>query len=99
MLARVGEGHAVAVIEIGLAGQPLGEEHVVRIELDVEIADLLHLVLHHGGAVDELADRHQYAIDVNGMARRETYFVLGHVLAESMALHANRIDFPRPRMT
>ncbi len=72
-LAGIGEALPVAVVEIGLAGQALGEEHVVAVELDVEVADLLHLLLHDRGAVDEAADRHQHAVDEHGVARRQPH--------------------------
>ena len=61
---RVVEHAAAVVVDEGLRQRALGDDHVVAVELDVKIFDLLDLLgLHDRDAVDEIPglDQHAFA--------------------------------------
>ncbi len=67
----------------------------MSVELDMEVADALHLFLHDGGAVDERAHRHQHAVHKHRMAGGEDQVAYGQAVAEGALHHPYRIGFRR----
>jgi hypothetical protein len=96
--AGIGEGRAIAVVQIAFARQPFGQDHVMALQLDMVIANLFHLVLNDRRAVDQEAGRDQHALDEDRMARRHAQIARRHSLAERTGTNADGMDFPRPRM-
>ena len=67
---RVVEHSAAVVVDEGFRRRALRDDHVVAIELDVEIFDLLDaLGLHDGDAVDEVFGLDQHAVQIHCMVR------------------------------
>ena len=66
------EGGAVAGVEVAFDGRRLGEQHGVRREFEVLIFHGINAFLRNRGAVDEPPGRHQRAIEMHGMVRRES---------------------------
>ena len=60
--SSVGEGGSVSCVEIGLCRQPFGEKHVMGVELDVPIFDVVLFHLDDRVSVDKGLDRHQRAL-------------------------------------
>ena len=61
---RVVEHAAAVVVDEALRQRALGDDHVVAVELDVEILDLLDaLGLHDRHAVDQVLGLDQHAVD------------------------------------
>ena len=66
----VAEGGAVAGVEVALAGQPFGQQHGVRGQLDVNVGNLGRQHRYRS-AVDEMAHRHQRAAGKHRMVGGE----------------------------
>ncbi len=82
-LGRVVEHPAVVAINIGLGRGALGVDHVVRRQLDVEIADRIDIACHHDGyAVHQLTGRHQNAIEVKRVLGRDMKIALRHTVGQ-----------------
>ena len=59
---RVVEHGAAVVVDEGFRQRPLGDDHVVGVELDMDIFDALDpLGLHDGDAVDQILGLDQHA--------------------------------------
>lgn len=69
--AAIGEGRAIAGIEIALRRQPRGEQNIVVREFDTKVGDTLAWLLRDGGAGDEVANGDEHAVDEYGMIERE----------------------------
>ena len=88
--AAVGEGAAVAGVEIGLRRQPLGQDHVVPVEFDMPVFDAGDLDLRDRESVDERRGRRQHAKGCDVVARAQPQFTRGLALAESVGRNADR---------
>jgi hypothetical protein len=86
------EKHAAAVIvDKSLGRRALGQDHVMRLELDVEIFDALDLIgLQDRDAIDQILGFDQHTIEIHGVMRRDEEIASRHVVAERSRLEANR---------
>ncbi|MCX7376472.1 MAG: hypothetical protein NTY94_07005 [Alphaproteobacteria bacterium] len=87
--AQADEIVAVAGIEVAFAAQALAEHDVVAGEFDVEIGDAGAAFAQDGGAVFQVADRDQHAIDVHGVVGREPEVAVRAAGAEGVGADAD----------
>ena len=65
--AAIGEGAAVAGVEVAFGRQALGEQHVVRWQFDVPVGHFVRRLLRDGRVIDQIADRDQHAVEEHGV--------------------------------
>ena len=88
--AAVGEGGAIAGVEIGFRRQTLGEDYVVSVEFDMPIFDTVLVDLGDGAAVDQTTDRHQHALGCDIVAGRKPEIAPRRALAEGARANPHR---------
>jgi hypothetical protein len=94
---RVVEHAAAVVVDESLRQCALGDDHVVRVEFDVEVCEALNaLGLHDGDAVDEILGLDQHAGEIHRVIGRYPKVALRQVLAERAGLDADRQDVLAP---
>ncbi len=80
---RVVEHGAAVVVDEAFRKRPLGDDHVVRLELDMDIFDRFDpLGLDDGDAVDQILGLDQHAVEIHGVIGRDPQIARRHVLAE-----------------
>ena len=67
----IDESCPVAGVEIGFGLQPLGQDDIVLVELDVPVLDIRSLLLHDALSVDEQDRGHEDAFDENIVTRAQ----------------------------
>lgn len=92
----MGEGATIAGVEVGFAHQPLGQQQVVGVQLNVIIRHPVAHFLHHGPAVNQIGDRDQHAIGEDCMIGAEERVTRRLAGAESMHMHW--VEIARARM-
>ena len=80
--AAIGESAPVAGVEVALGRQALGQQHIVRRQFHVPVADFFHRTLADVGAVDEMADRDQVSAHIHGVVRRQQQIAPRQACAE-----------------
>ena len=89
---------AAIVVDKALRQRPLGDDHIVSVELDVEIVHLVGaLSLHDRGAINEVLGFDQHAVDVHGVVRRNPEVASRHMVVQGAGLDADRQDVFLPR--
>ena len=88
------EVRAVAGIEIALAGQPLRQQHVMRVQFDMPIGDAPHRLLHDRRVVHQMPHRDQHAIDEHRMIGRQHEVADRPATAKGAGGDAHRVHVP-----
>ena len=92
------EGVAVAGVQIGFAREIFGEEHVVGGEFEVVVGDVFRFFAEDGGAVGEVPDGDQVALDVDGVVGGEQEVIARLIFGEGVGADADGPDGFRVRV-
>ena len=96
--AAIGEGAAVAGVEIALRRQPLGQQHVVRRQFDVPVGDAPDIQCAMEAPLMQVAHRDQHAVHEHRMVGRQQQRAQRLAGTEGIGRDAHRLHVPRPRM-
>ena len=84
IVVSVVEYAAAIVVDKALRQRPLGDDHIVSVELDVEIVHLVGaLSLYDRGAINEVLGFDQHAVDVHGVVRRNPEVASRHMVFQA----------------
>src|SRR5206468_10855091 len=95
VFGEVVEHHPAVVVHVGFGGGAFGEDHVMAVQLDMEVVHALDGVhLDDGDAVHEGACGDQHVVDVHGVQGRDVEVPPGAVFAEGAGLDEDGQDVP-----
>src|SRR5258708_2526657 len=97
--APIGEGSPVAGVEVALAGQDLGQQHIVRRQFDMEVGYVSNILLNHGAAVDEIAHWHEDSLNEHGVVRGQSESAAGDARPEGVTTDTDGLHVPWAGMT
>lgn len=98
--SAIGEGGAVAGVEVAFGRQAFGQDHVVHGgavgagEFEVEVGDGGDVLLDDGRAVDQVADGDQHAVGQHGVVGAEAQVAVRLAGGEGVGVDAHRLDIP-----
>jgi hypothetical protein len=84
---RVVKHAAVVVVDVALRRRALGDDHIVAVELDMEILDLVDpLRLKDRYQIDQIAHLDQYPFEIHCVMRRNPQLAPRHTVGHAPAL-------------
>jgi hypothetical protein len=103
LASTIREGRPVAGVEVGLRGQPRGNDHLMPLQLNVPVADRVRRHLHYRAAVQQLADRDKNGLvpnlEPNRVVRAEPEIAMRHAGGDRAPGDTNRPDIGWARVT
>lgn len=95
---RVVKHAAVVVVDVALRRRALGDDHIVAVELDMEILDLVDpLRLKDRYQIDQIAHLDQYPFEIHCVMRRNPQLAPRHTVGQCTCPDADRQDVGLPQ--